>query len=406
MTYHADGELRGAQYKHLIVSGTSPTRTDANNKKVCGMTQATSARPTLRQRWHRLRTSPRFPLLLLLGLLIAGLLSQVYYFWWDLRIERMLIRNNGYVNRIHVYPQRMKKYLGDTFVSRFEPIEMASLRFDVPHGADHRPDDLQLFRGALFLRELSLSGKLTDNDVSHLKRLRQLKTVHCWSGAESAIDGLVTLPNLTYLSFTFEDAPDPTVFQKVATMPQLERLSVHLGSRGHGLKTVEGMRQLAESQSLYRLDIQLNNDEFLALTNPLPDGSQPLPSLAELRLSGSNNGTRRSLDNLKHLPDLIHLDLSYWELTDADLLPLKQLPHLRTLYVEANPGITDKGAAFLASMRNLQSVNVKNTNVSNEGLFRLATLPRLRCLRAYPQAHEGRVELRKRLPAGCQLDTN
>jgi hypothetical protein len=370
------------------------------------MIQATPARLTLRQRWHRLRTSPRFPLLLLLGLLIAGALSQVYYFWWDVRIERMLTRNKGSVRRINVYPAWMKKYLGHRFVSRFEPIEMASLRFDLSRGADHRPDDLQLLRGALFLRELHLYGKLTDIDVHHLRRLRQLTAVHWWYGAESAIDGLVELPNLAHLSLSFKDAPNPTVFQGVAAMPQLERLDAYLGSEGHGPKTVEGMRELAKSQSLYRLDIQLNDDEFVALTSPLPDGSLPLPALAELRLSGSNDGTRRSLDNLKHLPNLIHLDLSYWELTDADLLPLKQLPHLRTLYVEASPGITDKGAAFLASMRNLQSLNVKNTSISNEGLFRLATLPRLRCLRAYPRAHEGRVELRKRLPPGCQLDMN
>jgi hypothetical protein len=377
-----------------------------NNERVCGMIQASSARLTIRQRWHRLRTSPRFPLLLLLGLLISGALSQVYYFWWDVRIERMLIRNNGSVRRINIYPPWMKKYLGGKFVSRFEPIEMASLRLDLARRADHRPEDLRLLRGALFLHELRLYGKLTDDDVYHLKRLRQLKTAHCWYGAESAIDGLVKLPNLTHLSLSFKDAPDSTVFQGVAAMPQLERLDAYLGSRGHGPKTAEGMRELAKSQSLYRLEIQLNNGEFLALTSPLPDGSLPLPSLAELCLSGSNNGTRRSLDNLKHLPDLIHLDLSYWQLTDADLLPLKQLPHLRTLYLEANPGITDKGAAFLASMHNLQSLNVKNTRISNEGLFRLATLPRLRCLRAYPQAHEGRVELRKRLPAGCQLDMN
>jgi hypothetical protein len=370
------------------------------------MIQATSARLTLRQRWHRLRTSPRFPLLLLLGLLILGAFSQAYYFWWDVRIERMVTRNHGSVRRINVYPAWMTKYLGRKFVSRFEPIEMASLGLDALRRADRRPDDLRLLRGALFLRELNLYGKLTDVDVYHLKQLRQLKTVHCWFSAESAIAGLVELPNLTHLSLSFKDAPVPTVFRGVAAMPQLERLSVHLGSRGQGPKTVEGMRELAKSQSLYRLDIQLNNDEFVALTSPLPDGSLPLPALAELRLSGSNNGTRRSLNNLKHLPNLIHLDLTYWQLTDADLLPLKQLPHLRTLYVEACPGITDKGAAVLASIRNLQSLNVKNTSISNEGLFRLATLPRLRCLRAYPRAHEGRVELRKRLPAGCQLDMN
>jgi hypothetical protein len=65
-------------------------------------------------------------------LLISGVLSQVYYYWWDVRIERMLNRNQGSADKAAVYPYWMRKYLGHKFVRRFEPIECARLLRDTP----------------------------------------------------------------------------------------------------------------------------------------------------------------------------------------------------------------------------------------------------------------------------------
>jgi hypothetical protein len=167
------------------------------------------------------------------------------------------------------------------------------------------------------------------------------------------------------------------------------------------------MKELARSQSIYRLETHFqNSEEFLALTSPLADGSLPLPALTELRISGGYNVAGRNLDNLKNLPNLVHLDLSVWHLSDDHLPALKQLRSLRTLYLEHNPSITDEGVDVLVSMPNLQSINVKGTNISNKGLHRLAKLPRLRCLRAHPGGLEAVMELRKQLRAGCELDTN
>ncbi|MBC8117757.1 MAG: hypothetical protein H7062_25485, partial [Candidatus Saccharimonas sp.] len=68
------------------------------------MTNESPPRLTLRQRWYRLRSLPRFPFVVFFGLLIAGGLSQVYCYWWGVRIQRVVDRNNGRIDRVDLLP--------------------------------------------------------------------------------------------------------------------------------------------------------------------------------------------------------------------------------------------------------------------------------------------------------------
>jgi hypothetical protein len=360
---------------------------------------------TLGQRWHRLRTSRRFPLMLLLGILFLGALAQVYYYWWAVRIERMLNRNQGRSIKMDIYPGTIKKYLGQKFVGRFEPIQRVYVYFRPATERTGYTHDLALLRGALFLEEMQISGPLTEDDVLHLKQLTTLQRVHAWDDSKSVIEGVHQLPQLELLNVLFQNRPDPVVFQQIAAMPRLEKLRTFWPGRGHAQSTVEGMRALATSQSLYQLETRLENNEFLALTDLLPDGSPPLPELRELRIQNSNVALA-SMDNLKNLPDLIHLDMTGWKISHEHLIPLRQLRHLRTLYLEENRKLTDAAVDILISLPNLQSLNVKQTAITDEGLVRLATIRRLRCLRAHPRTAAARIAIRQQLPADCEFDTN
>lgn len=389
---------------------------DATAARVSHMTDTAPPRLTLRQRWHRLRTSPRFPYLLFFGLLVAGGLSQVYCFWWDVRIERMLARCNGSAERNRFYPQWVRKYLGDRFVSHFEPIRCVHLNRDLTQSINPRPGDLRLLRGALFLRELNLYGhlndddvkygQLSDDDVKHLKCLTQLRTVWCSGQPESVIDGVENLPKLTCLHLHNLRSPDATFFKRLASMRQLESLHFSLENTSDGRKNlIEGMRELAKSPTLRRLECQLFDDEFLALTSVLPDGRPPLPELREVRQSNSAGSllTDRGLANLRNLPSLIHLDVRWSKVTDQGLVQLKELPFLRTLYLGNCIGITDEGTAILATMTGLESVNISQTKITQAEVLRVAALPRLRCLRATYYEPEVRAKLRQTLPVGCEL---
>ena len=370
------------------------------------MTDAAPPRLTFRQRWHRLRTSPRFPFVLFFGLLVAGGLSQVYCYWWDVRVTRMLARCNGSAERIPIYPQWVRKYLGNQFVSHFEPIRRVFLGRHRRSKNDPRPGDLRLLRGTFFLRELYLHGPLHEGDVTHLKCLTQLRTVSYSGHPESVIDGVEHLPKLNCLYLHYLRSPDAMFFQRLVSLRQLETLHFSLentsGGRDH---LIEGMRELAKSQTLRRLESQLFDDEFLALTSVLSDGSPPLPELRELRQSNSSGSllTDRGLANLGNLTSLIHLDVRYSKVTDQGLIQLRELPFLRTLFLENCAAITDQGAAILATMHGLESLNVSQSKISQEGVLRVAALPRLRSLRTSYGGKEMRAKLRQTLPAGCEL---
>ena len=105
----------------------------------------------------------------------------------------------------------------------------------------------------------------------------------------------------------------------------------------------------------------------------------------------------------ENLPSLLHLDLRWSKVTDQGLTQLKELPFLRTLYLGDCAGITDEGAAILATMPGLESLNISQTKITPAGVLRVATLPRLRCLRATYYGPEVRDQLRQTLPVGCEL---
>lgn len=363
---------------------------------------------TLLQRWHRLRTSPRFPYLLFFGLLVAGGLSQVYCYWWGVRVEQMLVRHKGYAERFAIFPQWTRTNFGAKYIKPLEPIHR--VRFSPEMSLTQAPtaNDLRWLRGSLYLRELHLTGRLSSEACQQLGCLTQLKTVYLWAPSDGALEALERLPALTTLTLPFDESIDPAIYQRVARMPRLERLNFWMTENTRGRPSVvSALQNLAASQSLRRLEGRLNGDEqLLVLTTPLPDGSPPLPELRELRLRGSGWLTDRGLVNLGSLPSLIHLDVMNSQITDQGLAQLKGLPFLRTLYVEACPRITDEGAAILASMHKLESLNVLRTNITKDGVLRLAALPRLRCLRQSYREQEMLAKLRQTLPAGCKLYTD
>lgn len=371
------------------------------------MTDQVIPRLTLRQRWHRLRTSPRFPWLILAGVAIVGMLSQVYCYYWSLRTEEMLVRTNGYSERIAIYPHWIRKHLGHGFVRHLEPIHAVRLRTLYPKSPEIRSDDLRWLRGMPLLEELNIGESLSSEDLWYLKCLRGLRTVRLYHASSEAIDALAWLPSLNHLHVSFQKTITPSTLQRVASLPRLERLSCNFDKniQSHP-DVVLACHALKHARGLRRLDLPLSDrNQFRALTSPLPDGSPTFPELLELRIAGTREVSPEDLDHLKNLPNLIHLDLSYSSITDAHLPHLRQLPLLRTLYLEANPNITDEGARVLASMSKLESLNIKRTRITTTGQQTLARLSRLRCLRA-DMGSDARNALRKMLPPGCELDNN
>ena len=70
------------------------------------------------------------------------------------------------------------------------------------------------------------------------------------------------------------------------------------------------------------------------------------------------------------------LKLSACQLADADLLTLREFPHLQRLHLD-DTGITDEALPWLAKLPALEYLNLKGTRVTARGVEALKTLPRL-----------------------------
>jgi hypothetical protein len=93
-------------------------------------------------------------------------------------------------------------------------------------------------------------------------------------------------------------------------------------------------------------------------------------------LSLPQETTDADLAKLATLKDLQILDLDVTKVTDAGLAELKKLTNLRTLNLEKTEGITDAAVDHLKELKTLERLNLRGTGVSDAGVTKLqAALP-------------------------------
>jgi len=100
----------------------------------------------------------------------------------------------------------------------------------------------------------------------------------------------------------------------------------------------------------------------------LPD----FPMLQELSLNSVT-----TISNLSKLSHLTQLDLSFNEITDAELSHIVSLRSLTQLDLSFNDLITDAGVVHLVGLRALRQVSLSCNRITNTGLVHLAGLPAL-----------------------------
>lgn len=182
---------------------------------------------------------------------------------------------------------------------------------------------------------------VTDADLEKLKALPQVTSVDL-SGCSA-----ITRRGLEYLSLYPEqikililnDCPKitDTFFGDIVHFKKLEHLEV----RGCFWITDNGIKALVAAKELRYLDISVNASE-------------------NLMTSGTSSGR----------PNI----------TDVSMLTLAKLSKLESLVMEGCSDVTDKGIVRLVPLRNLTSLNLSGTGLTNNGLMVLKYLPTLHTL--------------------------
>lgn len=105
-----------------------------------------------------------------------------------------------------------------------------------------------------------------------------------------------------------------------------------------------------------------------------------LDHVTSLNLGGSRQLSDDGLQQLAHMPQLEHLNLSEYpggKLTDRGLDVLRQLPNLRTFEMTWQRGISDAGVRNLKLCAQLESVNLMGTPTGDGAIDALKEKPRL-----------------------------
>ena len=343
---------------------------------------------------------------------------QAYQYWWGVQLQRWLI-GRGSATRVAVFPASWKSKIGPDYLEPFEPITAINMSYrqarivvpSRPGVAAQRTipiaaNDVRKIKWLPFLNSLYLTGELEPEVWEAVGELRQLKTLLLTSRQTSGLTHLEKLNRLEELYIGVHRAMPLSDTRVIATLPELRKLHLRfdggMGSNVRFSPTIEQhMQELAASRTLTRIEASIPDDSvLLALTDRLPNGDFPLIKVNELRLSESKI-SNAGLANLHNVANLVHLDLSQTDVDDDGLDSIKSIPTLRTLYFAGCYSITDKAAEDLAKMTGLESLNVAGTRLTKAGLLKLGTLKRLRSLRSDVQVTP---ELRQCFPPNCKID--
>lgn len=193
--------------------------------------------------------------------------------------------------------------------------------------------------------------------------------------SESAFGFLAGNPDLKTLMLETPDVPTDATLDSLSGLRHLEKLMVAGAPRltGHNLASAAWLPQIVH---LDFLATSFDDTAVQALTNCL--------RLNHLRVHDTDI-TRASLRTLTSLPRLTELTAGGCRhISEQDWIDVLPLFHrLKRLELENSPYGDNLAAAIAGSLTNLTELRLNNTQLTDAGLARLATLPRLANVRLF-----------------------
>ena len=229
---------------------------------------------------------------------------------------------------------------------------------------------------------VACGAPVTDADLVHLKRIRNLRYLKFIKGSQVTDAGLLHLVELTELYYLdlFDTQVTDDGLRHLKRLTKLQTLHLkNTAISDAGLLHLKGM------SSLERLDLSAQTidtvlEHLFVKSNASPDPPNPeiadtvFEHLADLKSLGSGEvsnptPTEALLERLKSLASLASLDGSNPEVTDDLLEYLTSLTGLKELSLPDQ--VTDAGLLHLAGMRSLEALYLNNTQVTDAGVAEL-----------------------------------
>lgn len=231
------------------------------------------------------------------------------------------------------------------------------------------------------LRELALGGgDISDAGLVHLEKLPKLEYLLLWGKrfGDAGMLHVSKIPNLNNLHIANQGVTNRGI-QYLSNAPKLATLNLY------GVEAITGLalKYLAEMKTLRRLNLSCPVGDDTNLTNHSMSYLAKCTSLEALDSPRVIDDS--GLARLAKLPNLKHLDVwtgSNTAITDAGLMHIASMRNLESLQVGGGNGITDTGLIALSSLRNLESLHIlsDSTAITGAGVAGLASLQKLKVL--------------------------
>lgn len=219
------------------------------------------------------------------------------------------------------------------------------------------------------LRVLNVArDELTDQGLKLIGRLTALESLDLCGNptlTDAGLEELTNLRALRYMCLGRECAFTDQAMDTLAALPALKTLWLDTGHI-----TDDGLRRLAQSRSVERLCIpclsQISDRGLAHLRD--------MPQLTGLDIAYLTRLTDASLTHLAALENLEYLELpaGFTDAGVAKLVTLNCLRHLQ-IGVTGNSSLTDKSLAVIAQLPALEDLTIGGAEFTNAGIARLAT---------------------------------
>jgi hypothetical protein len=261
--------------------------------------------------------------------------------------------------------------IGDGLMHLRRLRRLGRIQLTGPGITDDRLAELASVRG---LKSIVLQRTpVTDAGLRHFAGLSKLEHLTIYDAQGVTDAGLIPLAKLPRLrSLYLRQAPRVTdlAFANLREkLPDLETFALN----GTGI-TDAGLVHLKEMPRLKHLEFQSTKVTDAGLAN--------LASLVELNslfLNGTGL-TDSGLETIQKLGKLQTLFINGTKITDAGIARLDGLSHLVDFGASVNPSVTDSSVEHLVKFTELQTLTLLRTKLSDAGLAKLAGLKGLRRL--------------------------
>jgi len=236
----------------------------------------------------------------------------------------------------------------------------------------HDPDTLLAHLQKLpHLQDLCIRRTpLTDEHAKVIGSLRELRCLRLEDTriTSTGLRSVAALSRLQHLNFSFNDTSDDGL-RELATLRELQVLYV-----GGTKITDAGLRHIGALEHLRRLHVwgSCVTDKGLQELVGLKD-------LTELNL-GQSKVSGPGLKHIGEMKSLASLTLSATPMSSSHFTHLRSLSRLRELHLAYAESVNDEGLEALASLPQMEELDLSNTAVTDVGLRKLAPSTSLRSI--------------------------